>query len=88
MESKRHVRSMCTDAAAGARFQRRLPPSATELVYMFDGDHNGVCHHLGTRYGQQEFVNPALSGMLQVECAAQPYLIWVHCQKDPVAYGY
>ncbi len=66
VESKRHVRSTCANAAAGARFQRRLSPAATELMYMFDGDHNGVCHYLGTKYGQQEFVNPALSGLLQV----------------------
>lgn len=33
---------------------------------MFDGDHNGVVHYLGSRYAQQDFVNPALSGQIQV----------------------
>jgi hypothetical protein len=72
VESKRHVRSTCADAAARTRFQRRLSPAATELLYMFNGDNNGVCHYLGTSYGQQEFVNPALSGMLQVVLSSWP----------------
>ena len=33
---------------------------------MFDGDYNGVVHYLGSRYAQQDFVNPALSGQIQV----------------------
>ena len=67
VESKRHVRGMAgVDSLAAARFQRRLSPAATPLMYMCDGDHNGVCHYIGTAYGQQKFVNPALSGRLQV----------------------
>lgn len=71
VESKRHVRGMAgVDSLAAARFQRRLSPAATPLMYMCNGDHNGVCHYIGTAYGQQKFVNPALSGSLQVRCSA------------------
>ena len=67
VESKRHVRgTRAADSVAAARFQRRLSPAATPLMYMCNGDHNGACHHIGTAYGQQKFVNPALSGQLQV----------------------
>ncbi len=67
VESKRHVRGTGgADSVAAARFQRRLSPAATPLMYMCNGDNNGVCHYIGTAYGQQKFVNPALSGHLQV----------------------
>lgn len=55
-------------AVAGAtqRFQRRTPSACQELMYMFDGDDNGVCHHAATSYGKQPWVNPVLSGLLKV----------------------
>lgn len=69
VESKRHVRgTVGADPLAAVRFQRRLSPAATPLMYMCNGDHNGVCHYIGTAYGQQKFVNPALSGHLQARC--------------------
>lgn len=67
VEGKRHVCGTSThDTAALMRFQRRMSPSCVELTYMFDGDHNGAIHFLGSRYGQQDFVNPALSGQITV----------------------
>ena len=67
VEGKRHVCGTAThDTAALMRFQRRTSPSCVELTYMFDGDHNGAIHFLGSRYGQQDFVNPALSGQITV----------------------
>jgi hypothetical protein len=44
----------------------RRAPGCTELIYMFDGDKNGVCWHLGTSGGTQPWVNPVLGGQLQV----------------------
>ena len=48
--------------------QMRRAPGCIELIYMFDGDKNGVCWHLGTRGGTQPWVNPVLGGQLQVGC--------------------
>ena len=67
VEGKRHVCGTANhDAAALMRFQRRMSPSCVQLTYMFDGDHHGVVYYLGSKNGQQTFVNPALSGQLQV----------------------
>lgn len=46
--------------------QVRRAPGCTELLHMFDGDHNGVCWHLGTAGCTQPWVNPVLAGRLQV----------------------
>ena len=46
--------------------QLRRAPGCTELIYMYDGDKNGVCWHLGTSGGTQPWVNPVLGGQLQV----------------------
>ena len=70
VQGKRHVRALTPgEVAASARFQRRHSPGCTELIYMYDGDHNGVCRFLGTHYGEQEWVNPVLTGALQVRAA-------------------
>ena len=46
---------------------RRSPEGCTaELLYMYDGDKNGVCWHLGTGGGSQPWVNPVIAGRLQV----------------------
>ena len=67
MEGKRHVCGTAShDAAALMRFQRRMSPSCVQLTYMFDGDHHGVVYYLGSKNGQRAFVNPALSGQMQV----------------------
>ena len=67
VEGKRHVCGTAShDTAALMRFQRRMSPSCVQLTYMFDGDHHGVVYYLGSKNGQQAFVNPALSGQMQV----------------------
>ena len=67
VEGKRHVCGTASpESAAVMRFQRRMSPSCVQLTYMFDGDHHGVVYYLGSKNGQQAFVNPALSGQMQV----------------------
>ena len=56
-------------AGGSQRFQPRRPSACQELMYMFDGDDNGVCHHLATNFGTQEWVNPVLSGQIKVSLA-------------------
>ncbi len=59
------------EAAASARFQRRRSPQGcTQLIYMYDGDHNGVCWHIGTRYGAQKWINPVVAGLLAVRASS------------------
>ena len=68
VEARRHVRGLGllgSPAAAAARFRRRQPPAATELLYVSDGDGNGVCRHLGTGCGRHSWVNPMLAGHVQ-----------------------
>lgn len=71
MEAKRHIHAMGqAGQAVPQRFQRRHPSGCQELMYMFDGDDNGVCRFIGTSYGQQEWVNPVLSGQVKVSKVA------------------
>ena len=66
-EGKRHMYAVGQSPEAVAqRFQRRQPSACQELLYMFDGDDNGVCRFIGTSYGQQEWVSPVLSGQIKV----------------------
>lgn len=58
-------------AAASARYQRRAPISeCNPLIYMYDGDYNGVFWHIGTRYGTQKWVNPAVAGLVTVAASS------------------
>jgi hypothetical protein len=59
-----------SEAAASARFQRRRPPGCTELIYMFDGDHNGACWHVATRYGTRQWVNPVSAGLVAARASS------------------
>jgi len=74
VEARRHVRGLGLglgpSASAAARCRRRQPPAATELLYVSNGDGNGVFRHLGTGYGRHSWVNPVLAGLVQV-CAAR-----------------
>ena len=84
LEARRHVRGLGLQvgsaAAAAARFRRRQPPAATELLYVSDGDGNGVCRHLGTGYGRHSWVNPMLAGHVQARASSiPPCLWWVTC---------
>lgn len=67
VEAKRHIYAMGqAGQAVPQRFRPRHPSACRELMYMFDGDDNGVCRFIGTSYGQQEWVNPVLSGQIKV----------------------
>lgn len=69
VEAKRHIYAM--GPAVPQRFRPRHPSACQELMYMFDGDENGVCRFIGTSYGQQEWLNPVLSGQIKVEQSAK-----------------
>ena len=67
VQGKRHVRALtASEQLASSRFRLRRAPGCAELIYMYDGDKNGVCWHLGSRGGSQPWVNPVLAGRLQV----------------------
>ncbi|DBB07891.1 TPA: hypothetical protein ACH3X3_009285 [Trebouxia sp. C0006] len=71
VESKRHIHAIDQGVQqVSQRFQRRHPSACQELMYMFDGDDNGVCHFIGTSYGSQEWVNPVLSGQIKVSASS------------------
>jgi hypothetical protein len=53
-------------------FRRRLAPSCTELMYVFDGDRNGVVHFIGTEYGSKQWVNPVASKALHIKASSPP----------------
>jgi hypothetical protein len=54
----------------GHVFQRRLTPKYTELMYVFDGDKNGVVWHIATEYGTRQWVNPVLSKKIEVKASS------------------
>lgn len=67
VDSKRQVHNASSLQAAALRRQRRRNlGAARELMYLFDGDHEGVCYHFGTDMGTKQWVNPVLTGRLQV----------------------
>lgn len=62
---------------ARSRLQPRRSPSARELLYVSDGDNNGVCFYLGTRRGEasssrarSQFVNPSLTGVVEASTSS------------------
>ena len=52
------------------RFQQRCPVGCTPLIFMYDGDTNGVCHFIGTKYGTRPWVNPVSTGMISVTASS------------------
>ena len=68
VEDVRHVRlqASAAEAAAATRFQRRHSPACRELMYVSNGDRNGVCHFLGRACGTQQWVNPVVAGAITV----------------------
>eukprot|EP00884_Botryococcus_braunii_P002666 jgi/Botrbrau1/123/Bobra.0022s0109.1 len=71
VEAKRHVRAAELDKSdAAVRFQRRVLPSCTELMYGWDGDCNGVIYHIGCNFGKSAWVNPVLAGRLTVKASS------------------
>ena len=67
VDSKRGVHgASALEPAALRRQRRRNLGGARELMYLHDGDHEGVCHHFGTDMATKQWVNPMLTGRLQV----------------------
>lgn len=54
------------EAALSARFLSRTTPGCVELLFVCPGDKNGVTYWLATQGGQQQWVNPMLSGRVKV----------------------
>ena len=75
VEGKRNVKAL-EPATHGStsRFLRRHAPASHNLMFVSNGDSNGVSHWLGTCYGTQAWVNPVLAGRMQVTpCPASPF---------------
>lgn len=50
--------------ALGALPRARATPSISEMLsYVSDGDTNGVCYRLGTKFGATAWQNPAMAGL-------------------------
>lgn len=56
--------------ALPARYQRRLAPACRELMYVYDGDGNGVITHIATEYGTRQWVNPVLAKKIEVRASS------------------
>eukprot|EP00873_Tetraselmis_striata_P037090 jgi/Tetstr1/457354/TSEL_043957.t1 len=74
----RELQAQASEAAKldSLRWQSRTPrPSAAahhELMYLSDGDGNGLVSFLGTSGGAKPFVNPVLEQRLAVSCSSPP----------------
>lgn len=83
MEGKRLLRAAdAASAASSARYQRRRRLSCTELMFVYDGDKNGVIRYIGTAYGTQEWVNPVLARRIEVKASSPPSR-WVQVPPPP-----
>lgn len=69
------------DQNGSMRFRQRCPRGCTPLVYMYNGDTNGVCHFIGTNYGTQTWVNPVSAGLISVTASSPAS----RCGTDPKA---
>ncbi len=71
MSDRRLVLAASSEQAlAAARFQRRTSPQWRELIYINNGDANGVCAYLGSNYGADTWVNPVLAGRMMVRASS------------------
>lgn len=68
VENRRIVKT--GDARTSARFQRRKMPFCKELMYVFDGDQNGVIWFIATQHGSQPWVNPVLARRVEVKASS------------------
>lgn len=48
------------------RFKERCPSGCVPLIFMYDGDTNGVLHFIATRYGTQPWSNPVAAGLVSI----------------------
>lgn len=69
------------DQHGSMRFRQRCPRGCVPLVFMYDGDTNGVCHYIGTQYGNQAWVNPVSAGLIHVSASSPAS----RCGTDPKA---
>lgn len=63
---RRGAVAAAADSDRPRRYRRRLAPSCKELMYVSDGDANGVLYHLGTAYGSMSWVNPVASRAVRI----------------------
>lgn len=64
------LRLPTTDADGGLRFRERSPSGCVSLVYMYDGDTNGVFEFVGTRYGTAPWANPVAAGLVSISSSS------------------
>eukprot|EP00897_Mesotaenium_endlicherianum_P002693 jgi/Mesen1/2451/ME000158S01649 len=56
----------------GLRLSWRQLEHQKELLYICDGDRNGVCHYAGTNYGAQPWMNPVATKRIEVTASSPP----------------
>lgn len=64
------IRSTMLSHNVAKRRQHRCPDGCTPLVYMYDGDTNGVCYYIATNYGEHSWVNPVTAGVLSIRASS------------------
>ena len=52
------------------RFRERSPIGSVNLVYMYDGDNNGVFQFVGTRHGTAPWTNPVAAGLISISSSS------------------
>jgi len=60
------------ESLAAARHTPRPPAGGVDLLFMADGDANGVVHWAATAGGTRPHANPALAGALSVRASSPP----------------
>ncbi|KAK4348915.1 hypothetical protein RND71_031670 [Anisodus tanguticus] len=68
-EAIRFLEFGVTDFQGSQRFQHRKS-SFKELLYICDGDSNGVLYFAGTSYGKHQWVNPVLSKRVTITASS------------------
>ena len=58
------------DSEGMLRFRERSPTGCVNLVYMYDGDSNGVFQFAGTRYGAAPWTNPVAAGLVSISSSS------------------
>ena len=66
------LRVPSADSEGMLRFRERSPTGCVNLVYMYDGDSNGVFQFVGTRYGAAPWTNPVAAGLVSISSSSPP----------------
>lgn len=61
-----------TRGSAWKRCRRQTPSSCKELMFVCDGDRNGVIYYIATDYGTKQWVNPVLSKAVDIKASSPP----------------